>query len=263
MEKAIIVELIEQVRGIAFKAGEEILDVYKDEASFGIEAKADDSPLTQADQRANKVICDSLIALNPDIPIISEENKAIDYAERKDFEYFWMVDPLDGTKEFIKRNGEFTVNIALIHQNKSVAGVVYVPVTDEMFWAVEGEGSWKESKGEKTKLQANNYSMEDPGLGVVCSRSHLNEETSAFLNKMNNPETVSKGSSLKFLIIAESNADVYPRLAPTMEWDTAAAHIILEEAGGQVVRADDNTPLRYNKEILTNPHFIAYGDLKN
>ncbi|MCL4169309.1 UNVERIFIED_CONTAM: hypothetical protein GTU68_003603, partial [Idotea baltica] len=172
------------------------------------------------------------------------------------------VDPLDGTKEFIKRNGEFTVNIALIHNNKSVAGVVYVPVTDEMFWAIEGEGAWKEASGEKTKLQANNYSMEDEGLGVVCSRSHLNEETSTFLNNMNNPETVSKGSSLKFLIIAESNADVYPRLAPTMEWDTAAAHIILEEAGGQVVRADDHTPLRYNKEILTNPHFIAYGNVK-
>lgn len=259
MDKRNIVDLIERVRDIAFAAGEEILDVYKDESSFGVEAKADDSPLTLADQRANKVICDSLIALNPDIPIISEENKAIDYSERKDFEYFWMVDPLDGTKEFIKRNGEFTVNIALIHKNKSIGGVVYVPVTDEMYWAVEGEGAWKKAAGEKQRLIANNYSMDDEGLSVVCSRSHLNEETSAFLNKMNNPETVSKGSSLKFLIIAESNADVYPRLAPTMEWDTAAAHIILEEAGGQVVRADDQTPLRYNKEILTNPHFIAYG----
>jgi len=262
MDKTRVVSIIEKVKEIAFRAGEEILDVYKDEASFGVEAKADDSPLTLADQRANKVICDSLIALTPEIPIVSEENKAIEYSERKDFEYFWMVDPLDGTKEFIKRNGEFTVNIALIHKNKSIAGVVYVPVTDEMFWAVEGEGAWKEAKEEKTKLKANNYSMEDEGLGVVCSRSHLNEETSSFLNKMNKPETVSKGSSLKFLIIAEANADVYPRLAPTMEWDTAAAHIILEEAGGQVVRADDHTPLRYNKEILTNPHFIAYGEVK-
>lgn len=262
MDKTSIVGLIEQVRDIAFAAGEEILEVYKDEASFGVEAKADDSPLTLADQRANKVICDSLIALNPDIPIISEENKAIEYAERKDFEYFWMVDPLDGTKEFIKRNGEFTVNIALIYKDKSIGGVVYVPVTDEMYWAIEGHGAWKKSNGNKERLAANKYSMEDEGLGVVCSRSHLNEETSAFLEKMNKPETVSKGSSLKFLIIAESNADVYPRLAPTMEWDTAAAQIVLEEAGGKVVRADDHTPLRYNKEILTNPHFIAYGDLK-
>jgi len=263
MEKTMVLNLIEQVKEIAFKAGEEILDVYKDESSFGVEAKSDDSPLTLADQRANTVICDSLIALNPDIPILSEENKTIDYSERKDFDYFWMVDPLDGTKEFIKRNGEFTVNIALIHKTKSVAGVVYVPVTDEMFWAVDGEGAWKEAKGEKTKLQANNYRMDDKGLGVVCSRSHLNEETSAFLNSMNEPKTVSKGSSLKFLIIAESNADVYPRLAPTMEWDTAAAQIILEEAGGRVVRADDKSPLRYNKEILTNPHFIAYGEVNN
>ena len=259
MDKARIIGLIDAVRDIAYAAGEEILDVYKDEASFGVEAKADDSPLTLADQRANKVICDSLIALNADIPIISEENKAIDFSERKDFEYFWMVDPLDGTKEFIKRNGEFTVNIALIHKNRSIAGVVYVPVTDEMYWAVKGEGAWKMAEGSKERLVANNYSMDDEGLGVVCSRSHLNEETSAFLNGLKNPETVSKGSSLKFLIIAESNADVYPRLAPTMEWDTAAAHIILEEAGGQVVRADDHTPLIYNKENLTNPHFIAYG----
>ena len=253
--------MIEEVRKIAFAAGEVILDVYKDEASFGVEAKADDSPLTIADQRANKIICDALIKLDSSIPIISEENKAISFDKRKDFDYFWMVDPLDGTKEFIKRNGEFTVNIALIHKNKSIAGVVFVPVTNQMYWAIEGKGAWSTDSNNINKLNANKYSMEDSGLGVVCSRSHLNEETSTFLSKMNSPETVSKGSSLKFLIIAEGNADVYPRLAPTMEWDTAAAQIILEEAGGKVVRADDQTPLRYNKEILTNPHFIAYGEL--
>lgn len=261
MDISTIENLIEQVRKIAFAAGAEILDVYKDESSFGVEAKADDSPLTIADQRANKVICDALIELDAQIPIISEENKAIAYEERKDFDYFWMVDPLDGTKEFIKRNGEFTVNIALIHNNKSVAGVVYVPVTNQMYWAIEGKGAWSSDTGNINHLKANKYAMTDEGLAVVCSRSHLNEETSTFLANMNKPETVSKGSSLKFLIIAEGNADVYPRLAPTMEWDTAAAQIILEEAGGKVVRADDKTPLRYNKEILTNPHFIAYGEL--
>lgn len=261
MDISNIENLIEEVRKIAFEAGEVIMDVYKDEDSFGVEAKADDSPLTIADQRANSVICDALIKLDGSIPIISEENKAISYDERKDFEYFWMVDPLDGTKEFIKRNGEFTVNIALIHQNKSIAGVVYVPVNKQMYWAIEGKGAWSTDTENIKHLKANSYTMSDAGLGVVCSRSHLNDETSAFLAKMNSPETVSKGSSLKFLIIAEGNADVYPRLAPTMEWDTAAAQIILEEAGGKVVRADDQSPLRYNKEILTNPHFIAYGTL--
>jgi len=262
MDSSRIESLIEEVRKIAFAAGEVILDVYKDEASFGVEAKADDSPLTLADQRANKVICDALIQLDISIPIISEENKAIPFDERKNFEYFWMVDPLDGTKEFIKRNGEFTVNIALIKNDKSVAGVVYVPVTNQMYWAIEGQGAFSSDSENKVSLSANSYSMEDEALGVVCSRSHLNEETSAFLANMNKPETVSKGSSLKFLIIAEGNADVYPRLAPTMEWDTAAAQIILEEAGGKVVRADDKSPLRYNKEILTNPHFIAFGTVK-
>lgn len=262
MDNSKIEKLIEEVRKIAFAAGEVILDVYKDEASFGVEAKADDSPLTIADQRANQVICDALIAMDASIPIISEENKAIAFDERKNFEYFWMVDPLDGTKEFIKRNGEFTVNIALIHQNKSVAGVVYVPVTNQMYWAIDGMGAWSDDGSKVSTLKANVYTMQDEGLSVVCSRSHLNEETSNFLAEMNKPETVSKGSSLKFLIIAEGNADVYPRLAPTMEWDTAAAQIILEEAGGKVVRADDKTPLRYNKEILTNPHFIAYGAIK-
>ena len=261
MDNSRIESLIEEVRKIALAAGEVILDVYKDEASFRVEAKADDSPLTIADQRANKVICDALIQLDPAIPIISEENKAISFNERKEFEYFWMVDPLDGTKEFIKRNGEFTVNIALVHKDQSVAGVVYVPVTNQMYWAIKGKGAWSSDSKNVLQLKANSYSMNDESLSVVCSRSHLNEETSAFLAKMNKPETVSKGSSLKFLIIAEGNADVYPRLAPTMEWDTAAAQIILEEAGGKVVRADDNSPLRYNKEILTNPHFIAFGTL--
>ncbi len=259
MDNREILDLIESVKKIAIDAGKVILEVYGDENGLGIQLKDDESPLTIADQRANKVICDGLIQLNSSIPIISEENKEIPYEERKDFDYFWIVDPLDGTKEFIKRNGEFTVNIALIHNNESVAGVVYVPVTEELFYAVKGEGAEISKEGTVKSLKANEFSDNDSGLKVVCSRSHLNEETSNFLAALNDPATVSKGSSLKFLIIAEGNADVYPRLAPTMEWDTAAAQIILEEAGGRVFRADDQTPLRYNKENLLNPHFIAKG----
>lgn len=261
MDNQTIKEIIEEVQKIAIAAGDKIMEIYADESSFGVEAKADNSPLTRADREANEVICDGLNKLKIVYPILSEENKAIEYSERKDYDYFWMVDPLDGTKEFIKRNGEFTVNIALIHNERSVAGVVYVPVTKEMYWAVKGEGAHYQKEDQETQLKASEYQISDEGLKVVCSRSHLNEETSAFLENLNKPETVAKGSSLKFLILAEGLAQIYPRLAPTMEWDTAAAHIILEEAGGQVLRADDKTPLLYNKENLTNPKFIAHGNL--
>ncbi len=263
MDSAHILELIEAVKDISIDAGKVILDVYENEADFGIESKSDDSPLTKADNAANDVICAGLEKLSTVYPILSEENKGIDYVDRKDFDFFWLVDPLDGTKEFIKRNGEFTVNIALIHNKETVAGVVYVPVSGDLFWAVKGNGAYVQRDGVKTKLEVNTYSMRDKDLGVVCSRSHLNEATSSFLAELNEPRIVSTGSSLKFLILAEGKADVYPRLAPTMEWDTGAAQIILEEAGGKVVRADDNSPLLYNKEILRNPEFIAYGRLKN
>ncbi|MEM8524877.1 MAG: 3'(2'),5'-bisphosphate nucleotidase CysQ [Bacteroidota bacterium] len=253
-----LVQLAKEVGRIAKEAGAVILDIY-DTADFGVEQKADDSPLTIADREANKVICDGLEALEVRYPIISEENKAIPYEERKDFEYAWLVDPLDGTKEFIKRNGEFTVNIALICKNQIVLGVVYTPVSDDLYWAVKGEGAYLVKDDGTTKLSANSFAMTDEGLGVVCSRSHLNEATQAFVDGLTNPARVPKGSSLKFLILAQGGAHLYPRLAPTMEWDTGAAQIVLEEAGGKVIAQDTNAPLQYNKENLLNPHFIAYG----
>ncbi|MEN0046620.1 MAG: 3'(2'),5'-bisphosphate nucleotidase CysQ [Bacteroidota bacterium] len=253
-----LVQLAKEVCQIAKDAGAVILDIYNT-ADFGVEQKADDSPLTRADRDANKVICDGLEALAVKIPIISEENKAIPYEERKNFEYAWLVDPLDGTKEFIKRNGEFTVNIALIHNNQIVLGVVYTPVSDDLYWAVKGEGAYLVKEDETTKLNANSFKMTDEGLGVVCSRSHLNEATQAFVDALENPARVPKGSSLKFLILAQGGAHLYPRLAPTMEWDTGAAQIVLEEAGGKVIAQDTNAPLQYNKENLLNPYFIAYG----
>jgi 3'(2'), 5'-bisphosphate nucleotidase len=247
-----------QVAEIAEKAGQVILEVYHS-ADFQVEQKKDDSPLTIADQRANEVICDALNQMEFKFPIISEENKAIPYEQRKDFQYAWLVDPLDGTKEFIKRNGEFTVNIALIRKGEVILGVVYTPVTNELFWAVKGEGAYKRQGDEYIRLSPPTFRMEDEGLGVVCSRSHLNEATQAFVDGLNNPNRVPKGSSLKFLILAQGGAHVYPRLAPTMEWDTGAAQIILEEAGGKVISQETNEPLRYNKENLLNPYFIAYG----
>ena len=252
--------VVDEVIKIARAAGEKILEIYDDVDNFQVESKDDNSPLTRADREANAIICQGLDNLSVKFPIISEENKLLPYDKRKDYEYCWMVDPLDGTKEFIKRNGEFTVNIALILNGKSVAGVVYTPVTNDMYYAIENEGAYWIKNGEAQRLNAPEYKSSDEGLAIVCSRSHLNDATQNFIDAYNNPEKVSKGSSLKFLIIASGGAHIYPRLAPTMEWDTAAAQIILEEAGGSVIDANSKIPVRYNKENLLNPHFIAYAN---
>jgi len=241
------------------EAGVAIMTIYADESSFGVEVKGDNSPLTQADKQANDIICKGLEEMTPHIPIVSEENKEIDYATRKTYTESWLVDPVDGTKEFIKRNGEFTVNIALVRDGESVMGFVYKPVGEVLYYAIKGHGSYKEENGVKTKLEANAFTMSDKHLGVVCSRSHLNDETQAFLDALDSPETVAKGSSLKFLVLAEGGAHLYPRLAPTMEWDTGAAQVVLEEAGGSVIDHETKQPLRYNKENLRNPYFVAYG----
>ncbi len=260
MTPAELKDLIQQVIPIAKTAGDKIMEIYADESSFNVEHKSDDSPLTRADKEANDIICKGLDSLKVDFPIISEENKMLPFAERKDFTYCWMVDPLDGTKEFIKRNGEFTVNIALIYNGQSVGGVVYAPVLEEMYYASKGNGAVKLHQGKTTHLAATLYHPEEKALSIVCSRSHLNEGTQNFIDGYDAPLKVSKGSSLKFLILANGEAQIYPRLAPTMEWDTAAAHIILEESGGSLVKAEDGQPLEYNKEDLLNPHFIAYGN---
>ena len=255
-------ETIQEINQIAIDAGAVIMDIYEDESQFEISLKSDESPLTKADRAANQIICDRLIQLTPDLPIISEENKEIPYEKRKHFNLAWLVDPVDGTKEFIKRNGEFTINIALIENQEIVLGVVYVPATQALYWAIKGEGAFKQiiNNGQPAeRLNSTTFKMDDSGLKVVCSRSHLNEETAAFINGLNKPEKVSKGSSLKFLVLAEGGAQLYPRLAPTMEWDTGAAQIILEESGGKVINNETKEALKYNKENLRNPHFVAYG----
>ncbi len=257
MNQQEIAALIQTIIPIARQAGKRIMEIYDDIDNFNVELKDDNSPLTRADKEANELICSGLEKLNQKFPIISEENKEIPYADRKDFQYCWMVDPLDGTKEFIKRNGEFTVNIALLQNNRSIGGVVYAPATDDMYYASLDAGAHHKRSGKTRKLAASFYHTAEKALSIVCSRSHLNEQTQAFIDDYHEPLKVSKGSSLKFLIIAEGNAHLYPRLAPTMEWDTAAAQIILEEAGGQVLRADDGLPLSYNKADLLNPYFIA------
>lgn len=237
------------------KASEEILKVYNS-ASFEIETKGDNSPLTLADKRAHAAIVDILGATK--LPILSEEGKDIPYPERKTWKRFWMVDPLDGTKEFIKRNGEFTVNIALIENQRPVLGVVAVPITGEIYYAANGIGAFKIKNGNANPLvKPQKKSQSESGIRVVASRSHLNEATQNFISTLTDPQLVSKGSSLKFMMLADGVADVYPRFAPTMEWDTAAAHAIVNQLDFKVLRQGSSEELIYNKENLLNPGFIV------
>jgi len=250
----------------AVKAGEEILKVY--DSPFEVEHKADNSPLTIADKNAHETIC--AILKDTQLPVLSEEGKSIEYNERKNWKYFWMVDPLDGTKEFVKRNGEFTVNIALIHEQKSVLGVIYIPVSQTLYFAAQGLGSYKihvanfksfdlnalMSLAEKLPIEKANQKFT-----VVASRSHLSEETEMFIDGLktahNDLQFISSGSSIKLCLVAEGSANVYPRFAPTMEWDTAAGQAICECAGKTVIDYTSNKTLLYNKENLLNNWFIV------
>ncbi|HIP13427.1 MAG TPA: 3'(2'),5'-bisphosphate nucleotidase [Arcobacter sp.] len=244
---------LEKIINIAKIAGEVIMEIYNKD--FFIEYKDDNSPLTEADLKSNEIICSKLEKLYPNIPILSEENREVDYNERKDWKVFWLIDPIDGTKEFIKKNGEFTVNIALVENDTPVLGVVYAPVLDEMYVAKKGLGAFK--NGVKLPLVKNESPKEL--LHVVASKSHLSQETQKFIDNLETKrvEQISKGSSLKLCMVAEGIADIYPRLAPTMEWDTAAAHAIVLESGKEVIQFESKEALVYNKENLLNPWFIV------
>ena len=244
--------------GIARDAGAAIMEVYAQD--FDVEAKADASPLTAADMAAHRIICARLAALTPDIPVLSEESATIDWATRRGWSRYWLVDPLDGTREFVKKNGEFTVNIALIDGDASIMGVVYAPALDYMVHAERGVGAFVRDGTSDVALMTQQPAPTP--LRVAASRSHLDARTAAALEKMGATERIGMGSSLKFCRIAEGRMDVYPRFGPTSEWDTAAAQCVLEAAGG-VVLTLDGAALRYNtKESLLNPHFIALGDGK-
>ena len=244
---------LEKIVSLAQEAGEAIMEIYKKD--FKVEYKDDKSPLTEADLKANEIICRKLEELYPNIPIMSEENKQTEYTIRKDWEYYWCIDPIDGTKEFVKKNDEFTVNIALIHKTIPVLGVVYAPAIDEMYKAKKGEGAFKNNQ--KLPLHTNPTPKEK--LFVVASKSHLSQETQEFIDNLETKtiEQVSKGSSLKLCMVAEGVADIYPRLAPTMEWDTAAADAIVREAGKMTYQFAKDEPLMYNKEDLLNPWFVV------
>ncbi|GIV34598.1 MAG: 3'(2'),5'-bisphosphate nucleotidase CysQ [Chitinophagales bacterium] len=251
---------IEPVIQIASEAGEAIMEIYRQD--FEVFSKADSSPITLADKRSNDIITHGLKELSPAIPVISEESRQTPYAIRKTWDWVWIVDPLDGTKEFVSKNGEFTVNIGLVYRGKPVAGVVLIPLTGVCYYAF-GESSFKRVPGEKAirlNRQLRHYTQKTK-LKVVASRSHLTEEVKQFVRTLQDEgkevELVTSGSSVKFCIVAEGEADVYPRFGPTMEWDTAAAHAIATAAGRKVIRADNRQPLVYNKESMLNPWFIV------
>ena len=257
-------QILENLVIISKKAGDEILDVYKD--AFQITLKDDLSPLTDADRRANAVITSMLKDLYPEIPILSEEGKEVEFSERKKWDMFWLVDPLDGTKEFVKRNGEFTVNIALIEDNHPILGVVYVPAKSLLYLAEKDKGSFKTNTKDKLKnfegIQKILVSSQMNRARVIGSRSHSNATFDNWVKeKFPNAEIVQAGSSLKFCLIAEGEADIYPRFGPTSEWDIAAGHILVNEAGGKI-RTFQNDSISYNtKENIINPEFYVIGNI--
>jgi 3'(2'), 5'-bisphosphate nucleotidase len=252
-----LTELATAVADIAAAAGRAILEIYRE--GFEVTHKEDRSPLTQADLASHRLIRDALAVLTPAMPLLSEESADIDFAIRSAWSEYWLVDPLDGTKEFISRNGEFTVNIALVRGSQPVLGVVHVPVSGVTYLGVVGRGASKQAAGSGPEPIRVRVPCADP-VRVVGSRSHANPRLRQYLEPLGRYELVSMGSSLKFCLLAEGKADLYPRLGPTSEWDTAAAHAVVVAAGGHIVTLD-NRPLQYNrKSSFLNPDFIVYGD---
>jgi 3'(2'), 5'-bisphosphate nucleotidase len=248
--------LIDPVVAIAIEAGQAILEVYS--SDFDVQSKDDASPLTQADLAANRHIVAGLLALTPDLPIVSEESGLPDFEVRRHWDRYWLIDPLDGTREFVNRNGEFTVNIALIDHQKPVLGVVHVPVQMKTYVGCEGHGAERRDADGSVRKIAVATKSSNP-VRVVGSRSHRGASLDGFLENLGDCDMVPMGSSLKFCVIAEGGADVYPRLGPTSEWDTAAAQAVVEQAGGSVVTLDGK-PMKYNgKSDMLNPHFLVVG----
>ena len=249
--------VLDQLVDISRRAGLAILEWY--DGDMGITRKADDSPLTRADLASHELINAELTRLWPEIPVLSEESAGIPWETRREWQQYWLVDPLDGTKEFINRNGEFTVNIALIRDHVPVMGVVHVPVTDVSYFGASATGAWRQ-QGSAAKVAIGARQPAAIPAVIVGSRSHANPGLAGQLEELGPFELTSMGSSLKFCRVAEGLADFYPRLGPTCEWDTGAAQAVVEAAGGQVVKID-GSPLEYNhKEVYLNPHFFVFGD---
>ena len=253
-------ELIEQLIEISKEAGKAILEVYN--TNFDYQIKEDLSPLTQADTVSHNIICDRLKILTPDIPIISEENSDIPFNIRSLWKKYWLIDPLDGTKEFIKRNGEFTVNIALIENNMPILGVIYIPISNQTYWGSNNLGSFY-IQGNRKAIQINVSQNSENPLTIATSASHPSKDLGNLLEKIKNYKIIKKGSSIKLCLVACGEADVYLRLGPTSEWDIAAGDAIIKFAGGNIISISGE-PLSYNlEESFLNPKFIAYNNDAN
>jgi len=258
--------MLEKVVEVAVEAGRAIYEIYTGSEDFGVEKKSDESPLTIADKLGHDIIVEGLKAF--ELPILSEEGAEIPWETRKDWTTFWLVDPLDGTKEFINRNGEYTVNIALIQHGKPILGVVYLPVTNELYFATSEIGAFKKiiaKKGDENKPMEGAQklpSTQTEKFTIIASKSHLSPETKKIIDdcvdRYKDVDIISCGSSKKLCFLAEGKVNLYPRIAPTMEWDTAAAHAIVIAAGRDIIDFNSKEELRYNKENLLNPYFMAY-----
>ena len=257
-------EVVLDILNIAIDAGKEILKIYK--KNFNVDFKADNSPITEADINSNNLIKKRLIEIEKNIPILTEES-LVNWKTRREWKKYWLIDPLDGTKEFVNRNGEFTVNISLIENNLPIFGVIYAPEKSLLYYGIKNNGSYKlitqdniNTLSEFKKININNNTTSN--IKIIGSRSHSNKDFQIWVEKnFSQYELISIGSSLKLCFLAEGTADIYPRLGPTSEWDIAAGHIILEEAGGKL-KSFDNTDILYNtKENIINPNFLAYGNV--
>ncbi len=254
-------ELINNIIALSLKAGSAIMEVYRTE--FNIYSKEDIrrdeiyiSPITEADMRANTIITEGLEKLFPDVPVLSEEGQNIPFNERSKWESYWLVDPLDGTKEFVKKNDEFTVNIALLEKNQPVFGVVYAPALKKLYFGSSEKGSFKTNKGDSFTSISVNSQVTNP-VQIAVSRSHHSKKMNSFISQFDKYDLHPMGSSLKICSVSDGTVHFYPRLGPTMEWDTAASHAIIRAAGGELINIETNQPLDYNKKDLLNPEFIA------
>lgn len=252
-------EEISELKHVMETAGRAIMDIYRKDKDIGVKLKNDNTPVTDADLLSNEIITEFLARRYPNIPVISEESDHLPFVTRQSFPAVWLLDPLDGTREFLGRSGEFTINLGLVSQGVAVAGFIYLPAFSRFYYAIKGLGAWEYTPSGARQLRAHRFSMADDGLRVVRSRTHTEEATLNHIEALRHPRIMHMGSALKFIAIADGLADYYPRMLHIMEWDTAAGQVLIEEAGGSLVDACTGSPLRYNKESLVNPHFIASG----
>lgn len=251
--------ILEVVSAAGIEAGKVIMNIYATDFESSIQLKKDASPVTRADKAASDLITDKLSGLIPNCPVLSEESAIPPYEERQNLECYWLIDPLDGTKEFIARNGDFTVNIALIENNIPIFGWVLIVVSGVYFHAFRGDQAYIHHGREMRTIQCKPFTPGQKGLRILRSRSHYSQKAADYIRHFSEPEIIVRGSSIKMLLVALGEADLYPCFSRTKEWDTAASQVILESAGGQLVDLETHHPLRYNKKDLTNPFFLASG----